>query len=77
MAPKTKALNIPIVGANGYKPDLEISNAYAGMFPGNCAVIERTADGFSLGACTHYLTDGVTCPRHGAVKVLPVETAGE
>jgi len=64
---KTKIKN------SGYLPELEISPKAAELFPDNCAVIERTADGQRVGACTYYLTDGVRCPRHGRVKVKRAE----
>lgn len=51
-----------------YMPWLEVSPSSAAMNPNNCAVIERTADGESVGPCMFYLKDGATCPRHGVVK---------
>ena len=53
----------------GYVQGLEINKLYSETFQNNCAVIERTGDGISVGACTHYLKNGTTCPRHGVVKV--------
>lgn len=53
----------------GYLPHLEICEGYAKTNPRNCAVLERTADGVSVGACCYYLRDGTTCPRHGKVMV--------
>jgi hypothetical protein len=53
----------------GYALHLEINRPYSETFQNNCAVIERTGDGVSVGTCTHYLKDGTTCPRHGVVKV--------
>ncbi len=47
---------------------LDYSLIYAELNPNNCAVIERTGDGESVGPCCFYLKDGVTCPRHGTVK---------
>lgn len=52
----------------GYFPDLEIATGYAQMFPNNCAIRERTADGDSVGPCCFHLAHGTTCPRHGIVK---------
>jgi hypothetical protein len=52
----------------GYAAGIEYSKSYAAWMPNNCAVIERTADGVSVGPCTHYLENGTTCPRHGKVK---------
>ena len=34
----------------------------------NCIIIEKTADGVSVGRCWFYLYDGKTCPRHGDVS---------
>lgn len=51
-----------------YLPSLEISKSYAKLFPNNCAVIERTADGLSVGPCAYYLRKDRNCPRHGTVK---------
>lgn len=56
----------------GYCADLEIAVGYALAYPTNCAIRERTADGDSVGPCTFYLKDGMTCPRHGQVKFRPV-----
>ena len=58
--------------AHGYTPGLEINEVAARLFPNNCAVIERTGDGVSVGACTHYLRNGTDCPRHGRVKAYNV-----
>lgn len=52
-----------------YAPGLEYSTRSAFLNPDNCAVIERTADGKSVGPCLFYLEKGTTCPRHGVVKV--------
>lgn len=52
-----------------YDPKLEINRAHAKLYPNNCSVIERTADGVSVGACWHHLGDGARCPRHGVVKI--------
>ena len=52
----------------GYAAGLEYSKTYAAIMPNNCAVIERTANGVSVGVCTFYLENGTTCPRHGKVK---------
>lgn len=57
-----------VAGYLEYLPHLEVSPAMAAQHPNNCAVIERTADGVNVGACWFYLTDGITCPRHGVVK---------
>ncbi len=35
-------------------------------FKKNCAVQERTADGYPVGRCWFHLKDG-RCPRHGFV----------
>lgn len=35
----------------------------------NCPIQEQTGDGKCVGRCWHYLSDGVTCPRHGDVSV--------
>lgn len=51
-----------------YKPDLEISESYAKLNPRNCAVVERTADGYRVGPCCFHLKDETTCPRHGVVR---------
>jgi len=53
----------------GYRDGLEVSESCARTTPNNCAVRERTGDGRSVGACCFYLTDGITCPRHGVVKL--------
>lgn len=53
--------------ANCYVDGLEINKKYAEMYPNNCAIFERTADGKRAGVCTFHLRDGV-CPRHGKVK---------
>jgi hypothetical protein len=37
------------------------------FFPNNCNVMEKTADGVSVGRCWFYLRDGI-CPRHGKQK---------
>lgn len=50
---------------NGQK--LDVNDVYAAMFPNNCPVSERTADGFPVGTCTFFLKDGV-CPRHGHIS---------
>jgi hypothetical protein len=68
--------------AHGYTPGLEINEAAARLHPHNCAVIERTANGVSVGACAHYLRNGTDCPRHGRVKAyidqtLPTEGAAK
>jgi hypothetical protein len=47
-----------------------INERYEALFPRNCPVIEKTADGVVVGNCTFYLSDGKTCPRHGNVKWL-------
>jgi len=62
-----------------YLPDIEICYEFAKTHRHNCAVRERTRDGVSVGACSHYLKDGMTCPRHGKVKgpVKPAATGGE
>ena len=52
-----------------YDPKLEINKAHADLHPNNCAVRERTADGAFCGVCWFHLPDGVTCPRHGVVKI--------
>jgi hypothetical protein len=51
-----------------YVAGIEYSASIAKLHPRNCAVIERTGDGVSVGACMFYLKDGKTCPRHGQVK---------
>lgn len=51
-----------------YAAGVEYSQGSDKMFPNNCAIIERTADGVSVGPCTFYLENGTTCPRHGKVK---------
>jgi len=61
-------LRAEMSAAHGYAPGLEINEAAARLFPNNCAVIVRTGDGISVGACTHYLRNGTDCPRHGRVK---------
>ena len=38
------------------------------IMPNNCPVLEKTADGIPVGRCWYYLTDGLTCPRHGDVS---------
>jgi len=38
------------------------------LFENNCPIIEKTADGISVGRCFYYLPDGNTCPRHGDVS---------
>lgn len=53
-----------------YIPGLDINEVAAEFSPRNCAVRERTADGTPVGPCTHYLIDGVRCPRHGVVRRL-------
>jgi len=67
--------------AHGYTTGLEINEAAARLYPHNCAVIERTANGVSVGACAHYLRNGTDCPRHGRVKAydqtLPPEGAAK
>lgn len=45
-----------------------INESYEVMFPNNCPVIEKTADGVIVGTCTYFLPDSKTCPRHGDVK---------
>lgn len=60
----------------GYREDLEINSRSAEMFPSNCAVIERTGDGVSVGKCWFHLKDGITCPRHGKVKSKPAPEDG-
>ena len=35
----------------------------------DCAILERTADGISVGRCWYYLKDDM-CPRHGNVKAV-------
>lgn len=59
-------------GVLAYTASIEISASYAALAPNNCAVRERTADGTSVGVCTHYLTNGTTCPRHGVVKISTI-----
>lgn len=61
-------LRMPPVLDVCYAAGIEYSKSYAARMPNNCAVIERTADGVSVGPCTHYLENGTTCPRHGKVK---------
>ena len=53
---------------DGYIAGVEHSTSQAKLNPNNCAVIERTGDGKSVGTCWFYLKDGTTCPRHGKVK---------
>ena len=36
----------------------------------NCAVLERTADGDSVGRCWFYLGEDFICPRHGNVRLI-------
>ena len=36
--------------------------------PNNCAVLEETADGRSVGRCFFYVGDKGVCPRHGDVS---------
>lgn len=36
----------------------------------NCAVVEETADGASVGRCWHYVGDSNVCPRHGDVSAV-------
>ena len=33
----------------------------------NCAILERTADGRSVGRCFFHVGDADVCPRHGDV----------
>ena len=47
---------------------IDYSESYDKLNHRNCAVIERTADGKSVGICCFNLQDGTTCPRHGTVK---------
>lgn len=45
----------------------------SGIFVRNCAVLERTGDGVSVGRCWFHTDekDGtVTCPRHGDVTKI-------
>lgn len=35
----------------------------------NCPILERTADGISVGRCWFWLGNNKTCPRHGNVSV--------
>lgn len=56
-----------LISTTHYLPGLEISLSHSLYNPNNCSVIERTADGESVGPCWYYLKDGV-CPRHGRVK---------
>lgn len=51
-----------------YLPELEISQAYSKWMPNNCAVVERTGDGRSVGPCGFYLKNKIDCPRHGTVR---------
>lgn len=46
---------------------------------GNCPVLERTADGTSVGRCWFHLTDEYICPRHGNVfkEVEAYKSSGE
>ena len=53
---------------------LEIfSEQWRKMQPHHCPVVLRTGDGKSVGACWHYLRDGV-CPDHGQIYL---STPGE
>jgi hypothetical protein len=58
-----------------YLDGLEVCSGFEKLWPNNCAIRERTADGESVGPCTFYLEEGVTCPRHG--KVREVKNTGE
>lgn len=55
--------------AHAYKPGLEVNVLADRLHPNNCAVILRTGDGVSVGACWHHLRGGTTCPSHGVVKL--------
>jgi hypothetical protein len=46
---------------------LKINKSYRKLFPNNCPLIEKTADGVPVGTCTFYMKDGKTCPRHGDI----------
>jgi hypothetical protein len=39
---------------------------------GNCPIMERTADGISVGRCWYHLKNCV-CPRHGDVSVAVIK----
>ena len=67
----------PLPAPTGYADGLEVCEGFARLNPHNCAVRERTADGVSVGPCTHYLAGGTTCPIHGKVKHnAPLQASG-
>lgn len=45
------------------------SDKVEAIMPNNCPVIERTADGRSVGRCFHWLGDDGRCERHGDVTL--------
>ena len=47
---------------------LRISKPAANILPNNCPVIEKTADGISVGACCFYIGTEGYCRRHGMVR---------
>ena len=51
-----------------YIEGIRFSTSMNKILPENCAVLEKTADGTPVGACTFFLKDGRICPRHGIVK---------
>ncbi len=38
--------------------------------PSNCPVIEQASDGKSVGVCSFFMPDNMTCPRHGIIRHL-------
>ena len=40
------------------------------LFSKNCAVLECTADGISVGRCWFYVGDNYICERHGDVRKI-------
>ncbi len=43
-----------------------VGEAWIKFNPRHCPIRLRDGDGKSVGACTHYLKDGV-CPQHGRI----------
>lgn len=51
------------------KERLRVNKSFQKLFPSNCPLIEKTADGIEVGTCCFYMEDGTTCPRHGDIAV--------
>lgn len=53
---------------------MRFSGSMVEMFPNNCPLIEKTADGVEVGACWFGMKNDI-CPRHGYWKKFAIESS--